>query len=358
MKVLFGIGHPAHVHFFRNAIRKLEEDGHEVRIIARDKEITLKLLDAYGFDYQLYGKYRNNFAGKIAEIPYNDYLFYKIAKEFKPDILAGILQYPVAHVGKIINKPSIIFTDTEHAANNLVCPFADVICTPACYKIDFGKKQIRYDGYKELAYLHPNYFKPDPSVLADLGLSKNDKFIIIKLNSWAAWHDTYSKGFSYEFLEKVIKSFEEYGFVFISSDNNLPMNFQKYRLNNPPENMHSILHFAQLYIGEGETMATESAILGTPSIDVEAIKMKNKIVDITAVHGHINEIVNKYNLMFAFSEQNLALNKAIELLEDNKLKEKWLDKREVLLKDKIDVTSFITGIIEGYPEKFNYYKNY
>jgi predicted glycosyltransferase len=29
MKVLIDIGHPAHVHFFRNAIRELEGRGHE-----------------------------------------------------------------------------------------------------------------------------------------------------------------------------------------------------------------------------------------------------------------------------------------------------------------------------------------
>ena len=37
MKLLVDMGHPAHVHFFRHAIRELESRGHEVRITARDK---------------------------------------------------------------------------------------------------------------------------------------------------------------------------------------------------------------------------------------------------------------------------------------------------------------------------------
>ena len=51
MRILIDMGHPAHVHFFKNAIRSLEERGHSVKITARDKDVTLALLEAYGFDY-------------------------------------------------------------------------------------------------------------------------------------------------------------------------------------------------------------------------------------------------------------------------------------------------------------------
>jgi hypothetical protein len=37
LKILIDIGHPAHVHFFRNAIRVLEGRGHDVKVTARDK---------------------------------------------------------------------------------------------------------------------------------------------------------------------------------------------------------------------------------------------------------------------------------------------------------------------------------
>ncbi|MBT4513007.1 MAG: DUF354 domain-containing protein [Chloroflexi bacterium] len=53
MRLLVDIGHPAHVHFFKNAIWALQSRGHNVLITARKKEIALDLLDAYGFDYAL-----------------------------------------------------------------------------------------------------------------------------------------------------------------------------------------------------------------------------------------------------------------------------------------------------------------
>ncbi len=41
MKILIDMGHPAHVHSFRNAIRELEKRGHSVKVTARDKDVAL-----------------------------------------------------------------------------------------------------------------------------------------------------------------------------------------------------------------------------------------------------------------------------------------------------------------------------
>ena len=44
-RVLVDITHPAHVHFFRNAIDLWKDQGWQVLITARDKDICLQLLD-------------------------------------------------------------------------------------------------------------------------------------------------------------------------------------------------------------------------------------------------------------------------------------------------------------------------
>ena len=43
MKILIDIGHPAHVHFFKNIIIELEKIGYECFIISRNKNISLFL---------------------------------------------------------------------------------------------------------------------------------------------------------------------------------------------------------------------------------------------------------------------------------------------------------------------------
>ncbi len=44
---------------------------------------------------------------------------------------------------------------------------------------NMGKRHIKLNSYKELAYLHPNYFTPDPSVLDELALEKDEKLVVL-----------------------------------------------------------------------------------------------------------------------------------------------------------------------------------
>ena len=49
MKILIDIGHPGHVHFFKHAVWELQKRGHEVFFSAREKDVTLLLLEHYKF---------------------------------------------------------------------------------------------------------------------------------------------------------------------------------------------------------------------------------------------------------------------------------------------------------------------
>lgn len=346
MKVIIGVGHPKQVHFCKNIARNLIEDGHEVKILAIDKDITLQMLDVYGLDYEVYGIHQDSMVWKAYSMPFRTYRALGISKKFKPDILMGGTPY-LAYVSKILRKPHIMVSDTEHASVThwLAYPFTDVICTPSCFKKKINpKKHVPFDGYLELAYLHPNYFTPDPSVLDELELDKDDKFIILRFVAWRASHDIGDMGFSGK--EQVVKSIERYGRVFITSETELPVELEKYRITIPPEKIHHLMYYADMFVGESAPMSTESAILGTPAIFVS-----------TSSRGYTDELESKYNMIYTFSDphnaQKKALEKAIELLEDKNTKKKWQKKREKLLNEKIDVTKFMTEFIENYPESFH-----
>jgi len=194
--------------------------------------------------------------------------------------------------------------------------------------------------------LHPNYFKPDPAVLDDLGLSKNDRYIILRFVSWQASHDIGEHGFELTDLRSYIRELENYGKVFITSESS-KRGFEDCKLTVAPEKIHHVLYYATMYIGEGAAMASESAILGTPAIYVNTQRL-----------GYLEEQEKRYGLVYNFNNpergtaQKEALSKAVELLEDGNLKSRWQRKREKLLKDKIDVTKFVTEFIENYPESF------
>ena len=67
MKLLFLVGHPAHVHLFRHSIAELRARGHSVWIAAIEKETTLRLLSLYGLDYTPVGKNVPTLAGKLLD---------------------------------------------------------------------------------------------------------------------------------------------------------------------------------------------------------------------------------------------------------------------------------------------------
>jgi len=58
MRITFDIGHPGHVHFFKNAVRKLQDRGHEIAITSGDKDAAIALLWSYGMSYHVIGKSR------------------------------------------------------------------------------------------------------------------------------------------------------------------------------------------------------------------------------------------------------------------------------------------------------------
>lgn len=343
MKVLVDITHPAHVHFFKHAIWAWQDRDHEVFITARDKDLTIKLLDHYGFKYVNLGGVQRGLWGLCKELILREQRLYPIMQQVRPDLLVAVGGTFIVHVGKLTRTPTIVFTDTENAtlANMITFPFASVICTPTCYEGRVGKKQVTYEGYQELAYLHPNYFSPNPSVLSQLGLRETDSFCVLRLISWGAGHDVRDHGFTD--VRAAVQALSQYGRVLITSEKKLDAEFETFRITAPPEQIHHLLYYARLYMGESATMASESAILGTPAIFVS-----------TSTRGYTNEQGKRYGLVYTFSDPKTAqqdgLEMAMQLLGDEDVKHKWRMKRDVMLRDKIDVTKFVVELVENFAE--------
>ena len=53
MNILVDIGHPAHVHFFKNFIWEMQKRNHKLFINTVNKDVTLDLLEKYNFKYEL-----------------------------------------------------------------------------------------------------------------------------------------------------------------------------------------------------------------------------------------------------------------------------------------------------------------
>ena len=170
-KILFDVGHPAQVHHFKNLYWILERRGWECLFVAKDKDITLQLLDEYRLNYCILSKNRKGILKKIMGIPKDDYLFYRIVKKFRPNIILNRFSIHSGHISKLFRIPNIAFSDTEHASllHKLTMPFIDVKFTGVSYETELGKNHLRYKASKELFYLHPSIYQPNYDNLSNLG---------------------------------------------------------------------------------------------------------------------------------------------------------------------------------------------
>jgi uncharacterized protein len=340
MNILIDINHPAHVHYFKCFIREMQKKGHKILITASKKEITYQLLEKYQFDFIRLGAHGNSMIKKIINLPIMIFHMCLAGRKFKPEIILGVGSIRGAYTSAIFRIPCVSIEDTEHSIGQirLYRPFAQCICTPTCFLRDLGSKQVRFDGYLELAHLHPNRFIPNPAVLHEIGLKETDTFIIVRFISWAASHDIGHHGIR----DKIgfVKSLEKYGKVIITSEGDLPEELKPYIMKISPEKVHDLLYYATLYVGEGGTMASEAAVLGTHALHISTTaKFCGSFCDI-----------NRYGLLWTSEDDEDTIKKAIELLRTPDLRKNGKTKRDRLIKEKIDVTAFMMWLIEKYPE--------
>ncbi len=343
MKIAFFVNTPAHAHFYRNIIKRLEEKGHKILVMAREYGETIPVLNGFDINHFIFTKASKSKYVKSLFFPLDVLFAYKFLRRFKPDLIVGHAFYSV-YVSKLLRKPSIIFNDNDFAPIQFitVSPFTNVIITPKNFRRKLGDNHIRIDSYKELAYLHPRYFKPNKDIFDLLGISPDENFVLIRFNALDAAHDVGLKTFSLDEKKKLISGLKKYARVFISSEGSLQDRLEQYSLKVPKCRIHDVLHYAQMVVTETGTITTEGAVLGTP-----AIVCNSKL----NTCGNFLEL-SKYGLLFPYRDSNKAIEKAIELIQEPNLKEEWKKRRERLLKDKIDMTEFMVWFIENYPQSF------
>ncbi|WP_246999648.1 DUF354 domain-containing protein [Halosolutus gelatinilyticus] len=336
MRAVITIQHPGHVHFFRHPIAELEARGHEIHVFARENDVAIDLLEAYDIDHEvLAGESGGLLSLAAVQATYETRLLRR-ARRIDPDVIAAIGGVAAAHVASALRTTSVVFYDTEHATliTRLGYPFADVICTPSCYRDEIGPKQVTYPGYHELAYLHPDRFEPDSSVRESVGLEPGERFAVVRLSSWEASHDVGHGGF--DDPREVVERLEEAGLeVLLAAEGEPPADLESYQFATSPDRMHDLLACADVVLSEGATTAAEAAVLGTPAVYVNALSL-----------GYTADI-EEYGLLFGYhgeSRHIRGLEQAVAIAEQDDAP--WERLRDRLLADRIDVTEFVVRQIE------------
>lgn len=353
MKIAIFANTPAQIHFFKNIMKMLEDDGNNVNLLVRKEGDNINVLDELGIDYFIYSrpntKLGNPALGKVLSIPGDVLNAYNYLKNKETDIITGFGLYD-ALTSKMLNIPSILFFDSEPITYSynfnllfkLYQRFYDAILTPSSFQQDLGYKHIRINSYKELAYLHPNYYTPNIDTLRLCGLNEGEKFALIRFNALDAVHDLYIKGFRDEDKVRLVKSLEKHIKILISAESKIPPELNKYAIKIPKSKIHDILYYANLFITDTGTMATEAALLGTPSIRCANNEM-----------GVFLDLENQFDLIINLKDPGELTERAIELLQMNSLKENWRIKSKKVFDSKIDITKFMVRFFETYPQSLH-----
>jgi len=338
MKILIDIGHPAHVHLFRFFAEEMKSRGHAVLFTVREKEHETYLLKTFGLPYVSIGRHYGSLAGKSIGMTVSLFRMMKEALRFRPDIFLSHGSIIAAFTSLLTRRPHISLEDTGNREQvRLYLPFTEAVLTSEAFHRDYGKKQVRYNGFHELAYLHPSYFYPDKKFRSRLDARLNGKMIMVRFVSWNATHDKSSKGLSDDEKRKLVKALSMKGRVFISAEGGLPDYLNEYRYPLAPETIHQALANADLFIGEGATMASECAMLGTPAIYINP-----------QIAGTINEQVRN-GLIFQYPGFSGVTEKADEILGMDNAEEVFRIQKEKMLAGKTDLTRLLIWFVENWP---------
>lgn len=323
-------------------MRELAIRGHVVQIVIKSKDVLENLLQEDGWDYTNIGKRsgpsREGVAGGLVQrlMELN-----RLLGKWDIDILVGSTA-DIAILGRYRRIPSCIFFEDDFREVRiyafLVGPMANtLVCPVACDAWYWDKKAVKYPGYHELAYLHPNRFIPDKEMISKLFDGKA-RYVLLRFSSLEAYHDKGKCGIDDTLATEIITICEKYAAVWIVSERALPEVFERYRFPLPASVMHHALAFADLYIGDSQTMAAEAAVLGTQSI---------RYNDFVGKLGYLEELEHRYGLTVGIKvgETERLMATVKENLDGSRDRSV---STELLYQEKVDVTDYIVNFLENY----------
>lgn len=336
MRALIEVHHPAHIHFFKNAIRVWRERGDDVLLLGRDRDVMRQLLVAYDWiPSRVLTTAGTNNRFPIAEMLWRQGAVARTILQFQPDVVLSLMG-SYTQSAALLRVPNIVFTDSEHQSFNhrIAHPFATRIYTPRCFLKDLGRKQRRYAGYHELAFLHPARFSPRPDVLDLLGGVKEGEYAILRTSAWNTLHDVGAQGLGH-LLDRFISLLEAHTRVFIVPEGRLPERYAHLRLRIPPDYFHDALAYARIVVTEGASTASEAVCLGVPTVFVNSASL-----------GYLEDQQRRYGLVHSYREAADALDQTQHLLEAPPSKAELTATRQQLLADHLDVTAYVVEQVD------------
>ncbi len=344
-RILFELNHPAHAHLLKNAIRQLIAKGHHVDVLIKEIPVLRAILENESIEFISLGEKGSGMAAKLLkQIGYLRQVR-RLHQQNHYDLGVGI-SVTLPLMSRISSLKAIVLDDDDKKATPLFSMLAHrnsaTLLRPQALSHEGNSKNtIYYPGFHELAYLHPAVFTPDASVLEEQGLKQGETFFILRLVAFKAHHDHGIRGISNEKLQILVALLRQFGRVIITSESNMDPFLGAERLKINPAHLHHLMSYAKLIISDGQTMCSEAACLGVPSV---------RISDFVGRLSTLDVLEKKWKLTFGFRPNNFdqALACITGIIHDDIFVFK--DRRDSLVASYIQVSEFLTWFIENFPD--------
>ena len=182
IKIWIDLDNTPHVPFFIPIIRELERRGHQVILTARDAFQVCELADEKGLHYTKVGRhYGKNPIKKILGLLWRSLKLLQFAVNQKPALALSHGARSQILLCNFFRIPTVLITDYEHSKNAPMALPKWMIAPDAmiAYKFPVKKNHLRFfHGIKEDVYV-PD-FRPDPSLLKELGLGPDETVVIVR----------------------------------------------------------------------------------------------------------------------------------------------------------------------------------
>jgi predicted glycosyltransferase len=346
--VVIDLTHYPHVNFYKHAIKSLTEKDINVHVVLRPRG---KLVDIFQKEcpyvpFVLIGQYRKTVLGKMVDMINRDIVFLKYLRKMKFDTGTGFGSITIAHASRFFEKPPVIFgDDLEHKlVHYLIKPFATRIVVPSSAQ---GKNLLKYNGFKELAYLHPNHFTPNKNVLEPYNLNPYEYVFLREVSNASLNYRRMEMGKLSKILDylkqmdlKILLSIEDKSLINLFKDHCII-------LKEPVEDIHSLLHFASLTLSSGDSMARESCLVGTPAIYTGGRDMaiNNELIKRSCMFKVEDEKSIKNTVEYII---NNDIKKEVEARIKHAIEHEWVDTTQVILDVLLGTIYKDDSLIEKY----------
>ncbi|HEV7482813.1 MAG TPA: DUF354 domain-containing protein [Solirubrobacterales bacterium] len=265
----------AHPLVLRPIIERLEAQGNEVFITAREYGQTEGILERLGMPYTAVGEHGGaSKLGKVRALGGRSARLARVVWKRRPELAIGHGSVDLAVVSALYRVPSVQMQDYEFAklqrqisfrlARRVLAP--DAIPLERLAKLGAkGGKLVLYPGLKEEYYLAG--FEPDPAVLDELGLDREKVLVVVRpppeTSEYHARNDLYGAT-----IDRLAAAPEAQAVVIprttAQGEAIRAMHAANLIVPERAIDAQSLIAYADLVVSAGGTMNREAVALGTP----------------------------------------------------------------------------------------------